>query len=123
MQGNAAIYVLIIYREMDVDLITLADLTAAASAPGIVEPIPNLGATSGVTTTPIPLSGVLQAADQNAQFLLALRRNIDTGTMDLVSFRKGRVYIINKTRARLQGASGLISRRLTSSVAHRSKPR
>ena len=123
MQGNAAIYVLIIYREMDVDLITLADLTAAASAPGIVEPIPNLGATSGVTTTPIPLSGVLQAADQNAQFLLALRRNIDTGTMDLVSFRKGRVYIINKTRATLQGTSGLISHRLTSSVAHRSKPR
>ena len=37
--------------------------------------------------------------------------------------RKGRVYIINKTRATLQGASGLISRRLTSSVAHRSKPR
>lgn len=106
MQGNAAIYVLIIYREMDVDLITLADLTAAASAPGIVEPIPNLGATSGVTTTPIPLSGVLQAADQNAQFLLALRRNIDTGTMDLVSFRKGRVYIINKTPPRYKARQG-----------------
>jgi len=106
MQGNAAICVLIIYREMDVDLITLADLTAAASAPGIVEPIPNLGATSGVTTTPIPLSGVLQAAYQNAQFLLALRRNIDTGAIDLVSFRKGRVYIINKTQPRYKARQG-----------------
>ncbi len=57
----------------------------------------------------VPLTWQSKVADQNAQFLLALRRNIDTGTMDLVSFRKGRVYIINKTRATLQGASGLIS--------------
>ncbi len=43
----------------------------------------------GVATTPIPLSGVFQAADHDAQFLLMLRRNMDTGAMDLVSFRKG----------------------------------
>jgi hypothetical protein len=88
-QGNAATYVLVINREMDADLISLADLTAAAAAPGITEPIPYLGATVGVATTPLPLSGVLQAADQDAQFLLMLRRNLDTGAMDLVSFRKG----------------------------------
>jgi hypothetical protein len=88
-QGNAATYVLVINREMDADLISLGDLTTAASAPGITEPIPYLGATVGVTTTPLPLSGVLQAADQDAQFLLTLRRNLDTGAMDLVSFRKG----------------------------------
>jgi hypothetical protein len=89
MQGNAAEYVLVINREMDADLISLADLTAAAAAPGITEPIPYLGATVGVTTTPIPLAGVLQAADQDSQFLLTLRRNLDSGAMDLVSFRKG----------------------------------
>jgi len=92
MQGNAADYVLVINREMDADLIALPDLTAAASAPGLAEAVPYLGATAGVNTTPIPLSGVFQAADQDAQFLLALRRNMDTGTMDLVSFRKG-VYL------------------------------
>jgi hypothetical protein len=92
MQGNAADYVLVINREMAADLISLADLTAAAAAPGITEPIPFLGATAGVATTPIPLSGVFQAADQDAQFLLTLRRNMDTGAMDLVSFRKG-VYL------------------------------
>jgi hypothetical protein len=91
-QGNAADFVLVINREMDADLISLADLTAAAAAPGITEPIPFLGATAGVATTPTPLSGVLQAADQDDQFLLALRRNMDTGAMDLVSFRKG-VYL------------------------------
>jgi hypothetical protein len=91
-QGNAATYVLVINREMDADLIALADLTAATKAPGITEAIPYLGATAGVATTPIPMAGVFQAADQDAQFLLALRRNLDTGAMDLVSFRKG-VYL------------------------------
>lgn len=92
MAGNAKDYVLVVNREMDADLIALSDLTAAAAAPGISEPVPHLGATAGVATTPIPLSGVLQAAEQDAQFLLTLRRNMDTGAMDLVSFRKG-VYL------------------------------
>lgn len=77
---------------MDADLISLADLTAAAAAPGITEPVAALGDTLGVATTPIPLAGVFQAADQDAQFLLTLRRNMDTGAMDLLSFRKG-VYL------------------------------
>jgi hypothetical protein len=92
MQGNAATYVLVINREMDADLISLADLTAAAEAPGITEPVAAMGDTLGVATTPIPLAGVFQAADQDAEFLLTLRRNMDTGAMDLVSFRKG-VYL------------------------------
>ncbi|MEO1366491.1 MAG: hypothetical protein AAFX50_04905, partial [Acidobacteriota bacterium] len=29
------------------------------------------------------------AADQDAQFLLTLKRNLDSGDMDLVSYRKG----------------------------------
>ncbi len=91
-QGNAQPMVLIINREMDADLITLPALETAALAPGLVQPISRLGDTAGVETTPIPLSGVFQAADQDAQFLLTLRRNLDTGAMDLVSFRKG-VYL------------------------------
>ncbi|MEM6634463.1 MAG: hypothetical protein AAF667_01105 [Pseudomonadota bacterium] len=91
-QGNAQPLVLVINREMDADLITLPALETATAAPGLAEPVPYLGATAGVETTPIPLSGVLQAAEQDAQFLLTLRRNLDTGAMDLVSFRKG-VYL------------------------------
>lgn len=88
-QGNGQPLVLVINREMDADLITLPALEEAVAAPGIAEPVAFLGDTSGVQTTPIPLSGVVQAADQDAQFLLSLRRNLDTGAMDLVSFRKG----------------------------------
>ncbi|MEM1288356.1 MAG: hypothetical protein AAGH60_08395 [Pseudomonadota bacterium] len=87
--GNAMSMVLVINREMDADLIAMPALEAAAAGPAIVQPVAFLGDTKGVETTPIPLSGVVQAAEQDPMFLLTLRRNIDTGTMDLVSFRKG----------------------------------
>ncbi|MEO0667142.1 MAG: hypothetical protein AAFZ99_04445 [Pseudomonadota bacterium] len=94
-QGNVSKYVLVVNREMDADLVTLSDLTGAAAGPGLSEPVPYLGATSGVQTTPLPLSGVLHVADQDAQFLLALRRDLDTGAMDLVSFRKGSFFRVS----------------------------
>ena len=81
-------FVLVINREMAADLIKLDDLSSAAKGKGLATEVA-LGQSSGVPTTPIPLSGVLQAADQDAQFLLTLKRNLDTGDMDLVSFRKG----------------------------------
>ncbi|MEM9709864.1 MAG: hypothetical protein AAF871_13870 [Pseudomonadota bacterium] len=91
-QGEVSNYVLVVNREMDADLITLENLTEAAAAPGLSEPVPYLGATSGVQTVPLPLSGVVHMADQDGQFLLALRRDLDTGAMELVSFRKGSFF-------------------------------
>ncbi|MEM1182322.1 MAG: hypothetical protein AAGM22_28510, partial [Acidobacteriota bacterium] len=88
MKMEAEEFVLVINREMAADLIKLEDLASAAKAQGLAKPV-ELGDSSGVATTPIPLSGVLQAADQDAQFLLTLKRNLDTGDMDLVSYRKG----------------------------------
>lgn len=92
MSGAVKSYVLVVNREMDADLIDMEALTAAAAGPGLSEPIPYLGATSGVATTPLPLSGVLHAADQDNQFILAMRRNLETGAMDLISFRKGAFF-------------------------------
>ncbi|MEM1075069.1 MAG: hypothetical protein AAF665_04795 [Pseudomonadota bacterium] len=91
-QGKISNYVLVVNREMDADLIALDDLTAAAASPGLSEPVPYLGATSGVRTVPLPLSGVVHVADQDPQFLLAMRRDLDTGAMELVSFRKGSFF-------------------------------
>lgn len=85
-------YVLVVNREMDADLITLDALTEAAAGPGLSEPIPYLGATAGVQSVPLPMSGVLHVADQDNQFLVALRRDLDTGAMELVSFRKGAFF-------------------------------
>ena len=91
-QGEVSQYVLVVNREMDADLISLDDLAEAASNPGLSEPVPYLGATSGVRTVPLPLSGVVHMADQDNQFLLAMRRDLDTGAMELVSFRKGSFF-------------------------------
>ena len=40
----------------------------------------------------LPLSAVLHAADQNSLFILAMRRNLESGAMELVSFRKGSFF-------------------------------
>ena len=90
-EQNPSDYVLVINRELQANLIPLATVAKAANAPGLSQPVGMAGA-AGVATIQTPMSGVFQAADQDAQFLLTLKRNLDTGTMDLVSFRKG-VYL------------------------------
>ena len=92
IEGNVQHYVLIVNREMDADLIPMDILRTGAAEEGITTPVPYLGATSGLKTTPVPLSGVLHAADQNNQFILAMRRNLETGAMELISFRKGSFF-------------------------------
>ncbi|MCR9193313.1 MAG: hypothetical protein NXH88_01200 [Hyphomonas sp.] len=91
MQQNASQFVLVINRELQADLISLDAVTEAANGPGLTTPVAMMSE-AGVETSQIPMSGVYQAADQDPQFLLTLKRNLDTGAMDLVSFRKG-VYL------------------------------
>ncbi|MEO0525454.1 MAG: hypothetical protein AAF088_21315 [Pseudomonadota bacterium] len=90
-EGNASPFVMVVNRELQANLIPLEAVAAAANAPGLAEPV-SMGMEAGVDTIQTPMSGVYQAADQDPQFLLALKRNLDTGAMDLVSIRKG-VYL------------------------------
>ena len=92
MEGKIGSYVLVVNREMAADLITFDALTEAVAADGLSTPVPYLGATAGVPTTTLPLAGVMQAADQDNQFILTMRRNIDSGATELVSFRKGAFF-------------------------------
>ncbi|MEL7042963.1 MAG: hypothetical protein AAGL90_15695 [Pseudomonadota bacterium] len=82
-------FVLVINREMSANLIRMEDLAAAAAAPGITTAFKGLGDTMGVDNTRHPLSGVIQADVQDAQFILMLKRNIDSGEVELVSQMKG----------------------------------
>lgn len=90
-QQNASQFVLVINREMQANLVSMDALVNAANSPGLAEPVAMMQE-AGLETSQIPMSGVLQAADQDGQFLLTLKRNLDTGTMDLISYRKG-VYL------------------------------
>jgi len=90
-QQNPSQYVMVINRELQADLISLDAMIEATNTPGLSTPV-SMMTEAGVETAQIPMSGVYQAADQDPQFLLALKRNLDTGAMDLVSIRKG-VYL------------------------------
>ncbi|MEO0616914.1 MAG: hypothetical protein AAFY69_12360 [Pseudomonadota bacterium] len=86
MERQPEDFVLVINREMSANLIKMEDL---AEAPGLTQAFAGLGDTLGVEGTHVPFAGTLQADDQDAQFILALRRNIDTGDVDLISSMKG----------------------------------
>jgi len=92
MKGALQSFVLVVNREMAADLITIDNLTEAAAADGLTAAVPGLGSKAGVVSTSVPLAGVLHAADQNSQFILAMRRNLESGAMELVSFRKGSFF-------------------------------
>ncbi|WP_367989392.1 hypothetical protein AB2S62_19325 [Vibrio sp. NTOU-M3] len=86
-------FVLVINKERSADLIRVADLIEANAKEGLSTP--EMWAKAGVPTRPVPLSGVLQAADQDSQFIATLKRNITTGDIDLVSYRKGAYFRLN----------------------------
>lgn len=86
-------FVLVVHKERNADLIRVADLAQANKTTGLSEP--EMWAQAGVKSRPLPLAGVLQVADQDGQFIATLRRNLTTGDMDIVSFRKGAYFRLN----------------------------
>lgn len=88
MKGETEDFVLVVNRERSADLINVKDLEAANAKEGLTTPAQAWGH-AGVNSRLLPLGAVMQADDQDAQFLVALKRNLDTGAVDLVSFRKG----------------------------------
>lgn len=86
-------FVLVINKERSADLIRLSDLAEANAKQGLSTP--EMWAKAGVKTRPVPMSGVLQAADQDGQYLATLKRNMGTGDIDLVSYRKGAYFRLN----------------------------
>lgn len=81
-------FILIINKERGADLIKMEDVVAGNKKEGLKQPSATWGH-MGIPSRLLPLSGVMQADDQDEQFLAMLRRNISTGDVDLISFRKG----------------------------------
>ncbi|MEL6687712.1 MAG: hypothetical protein AAFP97_08825 [Pseudomonadota bacterium] len=92
MQQQPEDFILVINREMSADLIRKEDLAVANSEPGITTGFSGLGDTMGVETSHHPLGGVIQADNQDQQFLLFLRRDLDTGEIELISQMKGAYF-------------------------------
>lgn len=81
---------LITNKQRSASLISLKDYAKASQEKGL-----NGGFTlgpDGVNIFPIPMAGVMQVADQNQMMLSMLRRNMDTGSVDLISELKGAYF-------------------------------
>ncbi|EEF63013.1 hypothetical protein [Pedosphaera parvula] len=82
--------VLLINSHKSADLMTVSSIAEASAKPGLTTPIkwPN-EPLLGLKSTSIPMAGIAQLGDQNKEFLCALRRNSESGDMELMSIRKG----------------------------------
>jgi hypothetical protein len=82
--------VLLINSHKSADLMSVPAIAEASAQPGLATPIkwPN-EPLLGLKSTSIPISGIAQLGNQNKEFLGALRRDAESGAMELVSIRKG----------------------------------
>lgn len=88
-QGDTE-FALLVNSSRSADLLSAAELTAGAAAPGLNTPIEVPAKPySGVKALMTPMSAALRIDNLNPQQLLALRRDDASGQMQLVSVLKG----------------------------------
>ena len=82
--------VLLINSHKSADLMSVPAIADASAQPGLATPIkwPN-EPLLGLKSISIPISGIAQLGNQNKEFFGALRRDAESGAMELVSIRKG----------------------------------
>ncbi len=82
-QGQRSEWILIANRNKSADLLAVPALAGAAQQPGLTEPVKVPFQTkAGVSAIEAPITGMLAVADQDPQFLLGLRRNLEQGSLD-----------------------------------------
>jgi hypothetical protein len=85
--GGSRSVLLITDKQRSAALFSMDDFAAAVRGPGMTTPA--MFDPAGVPYRPLPLAGVMRAADQADDKILTLRRNMDTGRYDLISWPKG----------------------------------
>jgi hypothetical protein len=91
--GERSEWVLVANSSRSADLVSIAAIAEANRGPGLSEPVRVPFSTqAGLTTIEAPISNLVRLADQDESFLLALRRDPASGTLQLVSFRKGAFF-------------------------------
>jgi hypothetical protein len=83
-------YVLISNKARDGMIINLKEIAISNAKEGLNTPVQlPQQVTAGIDFASAPLAGVLHIDNQDEQFFLAVRRNLETGRLELVSIRKG----------------------------------
>lgn len=82
--------VLLVNSHKSADLMSVSSIAEASKQPGLASPITwPTAPLLGLKSTYIPMAGVAQLGDQDVQFFGALRRDQESGAMQLMSIRKG----------------------------------
>lgn len=92
-RGQAQEYVLITHRNRGPMLFSAQSLADGNAKDGLSTPVGFSVVAPAFTT--VGMNGVLQIDDQDAQLLAGLRRDPETGRLDLLSFRKGIFFRIS----------------------------
>ncbi|MEM7041045.1 MAG: hypothetical protein AAF570_29040, partial [Bacteroidota bacterium] len=89
MDGSYDKKLLITNKQRSASLISLKDFQKSNAGPGMSKL--SMGP-EGVKITPVPMAGVMQVSEQNEMMLAVLKRNIDSGDVDLISQLKGAYF-------------------------------
>ncbi|MBD2777786.1 hypothetical protein [Iningainema tapete] len=83
-------YVLISNKARSGMMLKLKDIMESNAGVGLSTPVqlPHQ-VTAGVAVSSVPLAGVMHIDNQDEQFFLTIRRDLDMGRLDLLSLRKG----------------------------------
>jgi hypothetical protein len=92
-QGKKSEWVMVANSAKAADLISLPDIVNAAKGEGLSAPVKAPFAQhAGVRAIQLPMTNLQKILDQGPQFLLALRRDAESGDLQLVSIRKGAFF-------------------------------
>lgn len=88
-QGNfvSQQFILVTNSHRNASLFKVSDIEKMNQGGGLLTPAGS--GSAGAEYQALPLSGLQHVDEQDSQFILGLKRNTETGDLDLVSFRKG----------------------------------
>ncbi len=89
--GKPEAYVLVANQFRESSIIPLSSVAEANRGPGFSKPVP-FGQVVGVQRMGTVMSTVMRVDDQDAEFLVALRRDLPTGHAQLVSINKAATF-------------------------------
>ncbi len=80
---------LVTHKHRSGGLISMKDVASASKGEGLAGKTGFSGVPEGIPIYPLPTSTIIQVDNQNQMMIAALKRNLDTGGLDLVSELKG----------------------------------
>ena len=90
-QQNKADVLFVQNKNQSAQVIGLPRIAKALQEPGLSKPVA-LGAQASLGAAPVPMTDLIQIDDQDPMRILGMRRDLDEGDLELVSFMKGAYF-------------------------------